>query len=40
LTHGDKAFHIVDPRLREKHFRRLHEASIEIEAARHAASLR
>jgi transcriptional regulator with GAF, ATPase, and Fis domain len=33
FTRGDKAFHIVDPRLREEHFRRLREASIETEAA-------
>src|SRR6267142_4527884 len=30
---GEKAFHIVDPKLREEHLRRLESASIEVAAA-------
>jgi hypothetical protein len=30
---GEKAFHIVDPRLREVHLRRLESAGIDVEAA-------
>ncbi len=30
---GDKAFHIVDPELREEHLRRLAEAGIEVDRA-------
>jgi hypothetical protein len=30
---GEKAFHIVDPRLREEHLRRLESAGIDVEAA-------
>ena len=30
---GEKAFHIVDPRLREEHLRRLGSVSIDVEAA-------
>ena len=30
---GDKAFHIVDPELREDHLRRLAEAGIDVEQA-------
>jgi len=30
---GEKAFHIVDPRLREEHLRRLESVGIDVEAA-------
>jgi hypothetical protein len=33
IERGEKAFHIVDPRLRDDHFRRLREAGIEADAA-------
>ena len=33
IERGEKAFHIVDPRLLEDHFRRLREAGIDPDAA-------
>ena len=33
FEHGDKAFHIVDPELREVHLKRLAEAGIDVEQA-------
>jgi DcmR-like sensory protein len=33
---GEKAFHIVDPTLREEHLRRLESASIHVAAAEHS----
>ena len=33
IERGEKAFHIVDPRLMEDHFRRLREAEIDTERA-------
>ena len=33
IERGEKAFHIVDPRTMEDHFRRLREAGIDTEAA-------
>src|ERR671930_1721023 len=32
LERGEKAFHIVDPRLREEHLRRLESVGIDVEA--------
>ena len=34
---GDKAFHVVDPELREEHLRRLAEAGINVQEAGHRA---
>ncbi len=36
---GDKAFHIVDPKLREQHLRRLESASIDVAAAEQSGQL-
>jgi hypothetical protein len=33
LDHGDKAFHLVNPELREDHLRRLGEAGIDVQEA-------
>ena len=33
LDHGDKAFHLINPELREDHLRRLAEAGIDVQAA-------
>jgi hypothetical protein len=33
IERGEKAFHIVDPRLMDDHFRRLQDAGIDTEAA-------
>jgi hypothetical protein len=34
---GEKAFHIVDPKLRENHLQRLRSAGIDVAAAGHTA---
>lgn len=39
FEHGDKAFHIVDPRHRTEHLRRLHEANIDVSAAERTKQL-
>ena len=39
IERGEKAFHIVDPRTMEDHFRRLSEAGIDTEAARQRGQL-
>lgn len=36
---GDRAFHIVDPRRREEHLRRLQEAGIDVAAAEEKGQL-
>jgi MEDS: MEthanogen/methylotroph, DcmR Sensory domain len=36
---GDRAFHIVDPTLRDDHFRRLRSAGIDVEAEEKRGSL-
>ena len=36
---GEKAFHIVDPKLREKHLQRLTSAGIDVAAAEHSGQL-
>src|SRR5262249_59271803 len=33
FEHGEKAFHIVDPKLREEHLRRLESAGIDVATA-------
>jgi hypothetical protein len=33
IERGEKAFHIVDPRLKDDHFRRLRDAGINVDAA-------
>jgi hypothetical protein len=39
LDQGEKAFHIVDPELREDHLKRLGEAGIEVERAMSSGQL-
>jgi hypothetical protein len=39
FDHGDRAFHLVDPELREDHLRRLAEAGINVEQAMGAGQL-
>lgn len=39
LGHGDKAFHIVDPDLRDEHVRRLAEAGVDVAAAERTGQL-
>ena len=39
LENSEKAFHIVDPRLREDHFRRLSEAGIDVVEAQRRGQL-
>jgi hypothetical protein len=39
IERGEKAFHIVDPRTMEDHFRRLRDAGIDTEAAGHRGQL-
>ncbi|MBV9087482.1 MAG: MEDS domain-containing protein [Acidobacteriaceae bacterium] len=39
IERGEKAFHIVDARLRNDHFRRLQEAGIDAEAAQKRGQL-
>jgi MEDS: MEthanogen/methylotroph, DcmR Sensory domain len=39
FEHGEKAFHIVDPELREQHLKRLAEAGINVQQALNAGQL-
>jgi hypothetical protein len=39
IERGEKAFHIVDPRLRDDHFRRLREAGIDVDRAAESGQL-
>jgi MEDS: MEthanogen/methylotroph, DcmR Sensory domain len=39
FEHGERAFHIVDPELREQHLRRLSEAGINVQQALNAGQL-
>lgn len=39
IDRGEKAFHIVDPKLRADHFRRLGEAGIDTDAAQERGQL-
>lgn len=39
IERGEKAFHIVDPRLVDEHFRRLKDAGIDIQQARERGQL-
>jgi hypothetical protein len=39
FTRGDKAFHLVNPELREEHLQRLAEAGINVQEAMHSGQL-